>query len=79
MYYVYILTNPHGRKYTGFSEDLKTRIHAHQSKGVKTTKNADDMKLTFYAAFMTTDATLGVAQMPILSLVCHFGYTTSSL
>jgi len=51
MYYVYILTNSRGRKYIGFSEDLKTRLHAHQSKSVKTTKNADDMQLTFYAAF----------------------------
>ena len=51
MYYVYILTNSHGRKYVGFSEDLKTRLNAHQSKSVKTTKNADDMQFTFYAAF----------------------------
>lgn len=51
MYYVYILTNSDGRKYIGFSEDLKTRLRAHQSKSVKTTKNADDMGLAFYAAF----------------------------
>ena len=51
MYYVYILTNSCGRKYIGFSEDLKTRLRAHQSKSVKTTKSTDDMRLTFYAAF----------------------------
>ncbi|MDP1707059.1 MAG: GIY-YIG nuclease family protein [bacterium] len=53
MYYVYILINSRCRKYIGFSEDLKTRLRAHQSKSVKTTKNADDMQLTFYAAFKT--------------------------
>ena len=51
MYYVYLLTNHGGRKYIGFSEDLKTRLRAHQSKSVKTTKSADDMRLAFYAAF----------------------------
>lgn len=51
MYYVYIFTNDHSRKYVGFSEDLKTRLHAHRSKSVKTTKSADGMRLTFYAAF----------------------------
>ncbi|MBI2409715.1 GIY-YIG nuclease family protein [Candidatus Kaiserbacteria bacterium] len=51
MYYVYILTNSGGRKYIGFSEDLRARFSAHQSRSVKTTKNADDMRLTFYSAF----------------------------
>ncbi|KKR85911.1 MAG: hypothetical protein UU32_C0027G0002 [Candidatus Woesebacteria bacterium GW2011_GWB1_41_10] len=58
MYYVYILTNSCGRKYIGFSEDLKTRLRAHQSKSVKTTKNVDDMKLTFYAAFENKERAL---------------------
>lgn len=53
MYYVYILTNSRGRKYIGFSEDLKTRLRAHQSKNVKTTKSAENMHLVFYAAFKT--------------------------
>lgn len=51
MYYVYILTNSRSRKYIGFSEDLKTRLRAHQSKSVKTTKSAEGMQLVFYAAF----------------------------
>ena len=53
MYYVYILMNSDGRKYVGFSEDLKTRLRAHKSKSVKTTKNVEDMCLIFYAAFKT--------------------------
>ena len=53
MYYIYILTNPQGRKYIGFSEDLKARLSAHQSKSVKTTKTAQSMKLVFYAAFLS--------------------------
>ena len=51
MYYVYILTNDRDRKYIGFSEDLKSRLNAHKSKSVKTTKTAGNMKLAFYAAF----------------------------
>lgn len=53
MYYVYILTNSRDRKYIGFSEDLRTRLRAHKSKSVKTTKSADDMRLVFYSAFKT--------------------------
>jgi len=51
MYYVYILYDDlRARKYVGFSEDLKTRLTAHQSKSVKTTKTSE-MQLVFYAAF----------------------------
>ena len=51
MYYVYILANSRDRKYIGFSENLKARLTTHQSKNVKTTKTAEDMRLVFYAAF----------------------------
>jgi predicted GIY-YIG superfamily endonuclease len=51
MYYVYILKDDsRDSKYVGFSENLKTRLDAHQSKSVKTTKNSE-MQLAFYAAF----------------------------
>lgn len=51
MYYVYILQDhASGEKYVGFSEDLKTRLKVHQSKGVKTTKEYHDLTLEFYAA-----------------------------
>ena len=50
MYYVYILANARGRKYVGFSEDLKERLRVHRSRKVKTTRNAEDMKIVFYAA-----------------------------
>ncbi|MEK7060552.1 MAG: GIY-YIG nuclease family protein [Patescibacteria group bacterium] len=53
MYYVYILKNSYGRKYIGFSEDLKSRLQAHKAKSVKTTKTADDMRLVFYATFLS--------------------------
>ena len=51
MYYVYILTNSRGRKYIGFSENLRARLSAHKSKSVKTTRTAESMQLAFYAAF----------------------------
>jgi len=51
MYFVYILTNASGRKYIGFSEDLKSRLQRHVEKGVKTTKSYEGTRLEFYAAF----------------------------
>lgn len=51
MYYVYVLRNSDGERYVGFSEDLKSRLQAHQSKSVKTTKNYWASRLEFYAAF----------------------------
>lgn len=51
MYYVYILKNLEtGEHYTGFSENLKTRIRSHAEKTVKTTKEGKH-KLVFYSAF----------------------------
>ena len=52
MFYVYILRNlGDGEKYVGFSTDLKTRLHVHQSKNVRTTKKYAEVRLEFYAAF----------------------------
>lgn len=51
MYYVYMLTNASGKKYIGFSEDLKSRLQRHLEKGVKTTKTYGSARLEFYAAF----------------------------
>ena len=52
MYYVYILKNSEtGEFYTGFSEDLKTRLKSHREKTVKTTKGKGEYKLIWYCAF----------------------------
>ena len=52
MYYVYILKNLEKNTfYTGFSEDLKTRMRSHKEKTVKTTKAQGQNKLIFYSAF----------------------------
>lgn len=59
MYYVYILRNPSdGEKYVGFSEDLKSRLLAHKSKNVKTTKQFDGLALEFYAALKSKSKAL---------------------
>ena len=55
MYYTYILFCTDTKKnknqfYTGFSEDLKSRLIDHKTKGVETTKAFDKIELVYYEA-----------------------------
>ena len=60
MYYTYILLCTDAKRrdfYVGFTEDLKSRVSAHTSKKVKTTKNFDKITLVYYEACLNeTDA-----------------------
>lgn len=51
-YYVYILRNTSRRFiYVGYSEDIKTRIIAHNSGKVKSTKSYMPLELIHYEAY----------------------------
>jgi predicted GIY-YIG superfamily endonuclease len=53
MYYVYILKNNVTEKYyTGFSQNLKSRLKNHKQKTVKTTKGDGNYTLIWYCAFV---------------------------
>ncbi|MEK7228366.1 MAG: GIY-YIG nuclease family protein, partial [Patescibacteria group bacterium] len=45
MYYVYILKLKDGSYYSGYSNELKTRVKDHQQGKVATTKNNRPIKL----------------------------------
>ena len=48
MAYVYILQSAkNGRFYIGITEDITTRLYAHNSGGVKATKNLLPLKIVF--------------------------------
>ena len=48
MAYVYILQSAkNGRYYVGSTEDITTRLYAHNSGGVKATKNLLPVKIVF--------------------------------
>ena len=52
MYYVYILFSELDKQlYTGFSEDLKSRIKAHVGGFVKATQNRRPIKLIYYESY----------------------------
>jgi putative endonuclease len=58
MFYVYILQNQKTKKfYTGFTEDLKSRLESHTSKTVKTTQNGT-YQLVFSCALQTKQKAL---------------------
>ena len=53
MYYVYILRsqiNP-GKIYTGYTNDLKMRLHIHNQGGCKHTSQYGPWKIEWYCAF----------------------------
>jgi len=53
MYYVYVLYSvKDGRRYIGFSADLKRRVEDHYRGRVKITKNRRPLKLIYYEAFI---------------------------
>ena len=51
MHYVYVLKDGHGKRYVGYSKNLKDRIYAHERKSAKTTKTYQEPKLVWYCAF----------------------------
>ena len=51
MYYVYILKMCNNQFYTGFTKDLRTRIKAHNSGKVKSTKLRRPLELIHYEAY----------------------------
>ena len=53
MHYVYILRSETGKKYIGYSNDLKNRIYSHSLKRVTTTKTYEEPKLIWYCAFVS--------------------------
>lgn len=58
MYYVYILHLENDQYYTGFTQDLKTRIKRHNQSSTTTTKRIKPIELEFYAAFKTKEKAL---------------------
>ena len=56
MNYTYIVQCRDGSLYTGWTNDLKKRIEAHNAgKGAKYTKSRRPVKLLYYEEFMTLD------------------------
>lgn len=54
MNYTYIVKCRDGTLYTGWTNDLERRIHAHNSKkGAKYTKSRTPVKLVYYESFPT--------------------------
>ena len=53
MYYCYILLLSDNTYYTGFSSDLKTRVHDHEIGNVPQTRKLRPLKLVYYSAFTT--------------------------
>jgi putative endonuclease len=58
MYYVYILKLKDGSYYSGYSNELQTRIKDHQQGRVATTKNNRPIKLIWYCAFLSKKSAL---------------------
>jgi putative endonuclease len=53
VYYTYILQLSNKSYYHGFSDNLKTRLKAHEEGLVSSTKNLRPLRLVFYAAFVS--------------------------
>lgn len=59
-YYVYILeSEKNGKRYTGYTENLKERLRRHNSGGVKSTAPNKPYKLVYYEEFDSIDAAKG--------------------
>lgn len=53
MFYIYILFSEKDRKlYTGFTDDLRSRLKAHLGGYVKATKHRRPLKLLYYEAYL---------------------------
>lgn len=59
MYYVYVLiSEKDGKRYTGYTQNLKLRFELHQKGLVESTKNRRPLKLIYYEACLSQqDAT----------------------
>lgn len=59
MHYVYILeSNKDGKRYTGYTTDLKSRLEEHQKGRVDSTRNRRPLRLIYYEACLSKkDAT----------------------
>ena len=51
MYYVYVLLQNNGNLYTGYSEDLKRRLHEHDRGKVASTREHLPLILLLYEAY----------------------------
>lgn len=58
MFYVYLLENHDGRRYTGFSDDLKRRLKEHDAGQSVATKPYRPWELIFYEAYATKEDAL---------------------
>ena len=59
MYFVYIMALYGGKKYIGFTANLKSRLAKHRSAPTQTTRNFPVKQLLFYCAFVNkSDALL---------------------
>ena len=54
MYYVYVLCNPEGKLYVGYSGDLRRRIREHNAGGNRSTRG-DKWKLVYYEAYLSKE------------------------
>ncbi len=50
-YFVYVLKNPEGRLYIGFTADLDKRVHQHQEGKGGWTRNRGPWELVYYETF----------------------------
>lgn len=58
-YYVYILQSEvDGKNYAGYTEDLKSRLQAHQKGEVMSTKHRRPLKLIYYEACLSQEDAL---------------------
>jgi putative endonuclease len=59
MHYVYVLlSEKDGKRYTGYTKNLKLRFELHEKGEVKSTKNRRPLKLIYYEACLNQhDAT----------------------
>ena len=56
MYFVYVLKSlKDGKRYIGFSNDLKRRLEEHNSGLIKSTRNRKPLKLIYFEEFPNKD------------------------
>lgn len=56
MYYVYLLIGSRGKRYIGYSTDLRRRVQEHKAGKVYTTKRMDNPSLFYYEAYKDEDS-----------------------
>ncbi|PIZ99251.1 MAG: hypothetical protein COX77_01945 [Candidatus Komeilibacteria bacterium CG_4_10_14_0_2_um_filter_37_10] len=55
MYHVYILLDANGKKYIGYSNDLKRRLWEHQNGKSFYTRRLEDVKIYYYESYSNKD------------------------